>query len=220
MRDQWTAVDAYLNDLLVRPDGALAHALASSDEAGLPAIAVSAPQGKFLMLLARAMRARRVLEIGTLGGYSTIWLARGIAPGGQLVTLELASKHAVVAAANVARAGLSEVVQVRVGPAAESLRRMAAEQDAAFDLVFIDADKGGYPEYLELVLALVHPGSVIIADNIVRDGKVTDSASSDPDVQGVRRFNELVAANPRLSATVIQTVGGKGYDGFAMIVVQ
>lgn len=219
MRERWTAVDRYISDLVVQPDPALAAALEASDAGGLPSIAVSPPQGKLLFLLVRACQARRVLEIGTLGGYSTIWLGRGLPPDGQLTTLELNPAHAAIATANLARAGLAGVAEVRVGPARDSLRRLAEEGAAPFDLVFIDADKTGYPEYLSLVMGLVRPGSVIIADNVVRDGAVADSGSADSNVQAVRRFHEMLAADRRLSATVLQTVGSKGYDGLAFAVV-
>ena len=219
METQWNAVDQYVTDLVVGSDDALAGALAASEAAGLPSIAVSAAQGKFLSLLVRASRARRVLEIGTLGGYSSIWLARGLDPDGRLITLELNRHHGSVATANLARAGLAEIATVRVGPAADTLRKLIAEGTEPFDFVFIDADKTGYPDYLTLVMQLVRRGSVIIADNVVRDGAVADSASADPNVQAVRRYLEMVAADPRLSATVLQTVGSKGYDGLAMAVV-
>ena len=219
METQWNAVDQYVSDLVVGSDDALAGALAASEAAGLPSIAVSAAQGKFLSLLVRASRARRVLEIGTLGGYSSIWLARGLDPDGRLITLELNRHHGSVATANLARAGLAEIATVRVGPAADTLRKLIAEGTEPFDFVFIDADKTGYPGYLTLVMQLVRRGSVIIADNVVRDGAVADSASADPNVQAVRRYLEMVAADPRLSATVLQTVGSKGYDGLAIAVV-
>lgn len=219
MKEQWTAVGQYLADLLVPPDAALDAALAASEAAGLPAIAVAPNEGKLLHLLALMCGARTILEIGTLGGYSTIWLARALPPGGRLVTLELDPAHAEVARANVGRAGLAEVVEVRVGPALETLPRLAAEGRGPFDLVFVDADKGGYPDYLAWALRLTRRGSVIVADNVVREGVVADPASDDPNVRGVRRFLELLAAEPRVSATAVQTVGSKGYDGFAIAVV-
>lgn len=215
----WTAVDSYITDLLLGTDEALAAALADSAAAGLPDIAVSAAHGRLLTLLARATGARRILEIGTLGGYSAICLARGLHPGGRLVTLELQPAHADVARANIARAGLAGQVTVRVGPAAESLVHLADEGAAPFDLVFIDADKAGYVTYLEGALRLSRPGTLIIADNVVRRGRVIDPDSDDVNVQGVRRFNEALAADPRLSATILQTVGVKGYDGLALAVV-
>jgi len=218
-QDRWTAVDSYISDLLVRPDEALETALEGSEAAGLPAIQVAANQGKLLHLLARLQGARSILEVGTLGGYSTIWLARALPPGGRLITLELEPRHAEVARANIARAGLAERVEVRVGPASESLPRLTQEGVEPFDLVFIDADKEGYPDYLGWALRLTRPGSLIVADNVVRGGALIDPDSSDPRVQAVRRFIELVAAEPCLDATVIQTVGSKGYDGLAFAVV-
>jgi len=218
-QDRWTAVDSYISDLLVRPDEALEAALEGSEAAGLPAIQVAANQGKLLHLLARLQGARSILEVGTLGGYSTIWLARALPPGGRLITLELEPRHAEVARANIARAGLAERVEVRVGPASESLPRLTQEGVEPFDLVFIDADKEGYPDYLGWALRLTRPGSLIVADNVVRGGALIDPDSSDPRVQAVRRFIELVAAEPCLDATVIQTVGSKGYDGLAFAVV-
>lgn len=219
---QWTAVDQYLTGLFVPPDPALDGALSASAAAGLPAIQVSANQGKLLHLLARMTNARRVLEIGTLGGYSTIWLARALPPaarGGKLVTLEFEPKHAEVARANLARAGLTDLVELILGPALDSLQRLVAQRAAPFDFIFIDADKTGYADYLEWSLKLSRPGTVLIADNVVRKGAVVDANSTDPNVQGVRRYNDLVANNPRLSATAIQTVGSKGYDGFTIAVV-
>jgi len=218
-QDRWTAVDSYISDLLVRPDEALEAALEGSEAAGLPAIQVAANQGKLLHLLARLQGARSILEVGTLGGYSTIWLARALPPGGRLITLELEPRHAEVARANIARAGLAERVEVRVGPASESLPRLTQEGVEPFDLVFIDADKEGYPDYLGWALRLTRPGSLIVADNVVRGGALIDPDSSDPRVQAVRRFIELVAAEPCLDATVIQTVGSKGYDGLAFALV-
>jgi predicted O-methyltransferase YrrM len=217
--EQWSSVDHYLVSMLSPSDEALASALADSEAAGLPPIAVAPNQGKMLELLARAIGAHRILEIGTLGGYSTISLARALPPGGALITLELEDKHARVARANIERAGLGDVVAIRVGPAAESLRSLVVEQVDTFDFIFIDADKEGYPEYLELSLALSHAGTLIVADNVVRNGEVTNPDSTDPRVQGVRLFLELVAADPRVSATAIQTVGSKGYDGFALLLV-
>jgi predicted O-methyltransferase YrrM len=219
-KEQWKAVDQYIVDTLVRQDEALEAALAASSAAGLPAIAVSPNQGKLLMLLARMVGARRILEIGTLAGYSTIWLARGLADGGRLITLEMVEKHAQVARANLARAGLTDVVELMVGPALETLPKIAAAKRGPFDLIFIDADKSAMTDYLNWSLKLSHPGTVIIGDNVVRDGKVLDAASSDPSVQGIRRFYEMLSAEKRISATAIQMVGAKGYDGFAVGVVQ
>jgi predicted O-methyltransferase YrrM len=211
-QELWTSVDAYVADLMVPPDAALEGALRTAAEAGMPAIAVSATQGKLLMLLAQTLGAQRILEIGTLGGYSTIWLARGLGAGGRLITLEVDPKHAEVARRNISRAGLGDVVEVRLGRAIETL----PELEGPFDLIFLDADKVSYPEYFSWAVTLSRPGSLIIADNVVRKGAVIETESSDANVQGVRRFNELVAADKRVSATVIQTVGSKGYDGFAI----
>jgi predicted O-methyltransferase YrrM len=218
-QDQWTTVDRYVTDLFMAPDAALETALATSAAADLPAINVSPAQGKLLHLLARAQGARNILEIGTLGGYSTIWLARALPAGGRLITLEANPKHAAVARANIARAGLTRVVELRLGLAIETLPQIAAERLGPFDLIFIDADKPGYPEYLPWALELSRPGSLIIADNVVRKGEVANAASTDPNVQGVRRYNALLAAEPRVSATVLQTVGSKGYDGLAVALV-
>ena len=216
---QWTAVDGYLTQTLVADDPALTAALAANAAAGLPPIDVAPNQGKFLHLLAHIANARRILEVGTLGGYSTLWLARALPADGRLVTLELDPHHAEVARANIARAGLSGNVEVRVGPALETLAQLAAARTEPFDLVFLDANKEAYPEYLEAALRLARPGTVILGDNVVRDGEVVDAASPDERVQGVRRFLEKLASDPRLSATALQTVGSKGYDGFAMAVV-
>jgi predicted O-methyltransferase YrrM len=213
--DQWTAVDRYITGVLVPSDPALDAALEASAAAGLPAIQVSPAQGKFLHLLARAQGARAILEIGTLGGYSTIWLARALPPGGRLVTLEADPHHAEVARANLARAGLADVVDLRLGRALDTLPHLAGP----FDLIFIDADKPSNADYFTWALKLSRHGSVIIIDNVIRDGAVTDAASTDPDVQGVRRLNDLLADEARVSATTIQTVGSKGYDGFTMALV-
>ena len=215
----WAHVDQYLENALVPPDPTLRTVLAACAAAGLPQQQVSPTQGKFLMLLALACGARNILEIGTLGGYSTIWLARALPPGGRLVTLEAQEKHAAVARANFGRAGVAGEVDLRVGRAAESLPRLAAEGAGPFDFVFIDADKAGTPEYFTWALRLSRRGTVVVVDNVVRGGAVTDAASTDPSVVGIRRFNELLAADPRVAATAIQTVGSKGYDGFAMAVV-
>ena len=216
-QEQWTAVDHYLTDLLLPSDPALAAALEASAAAGLPSIQVSPTQGKLLHLLAMSLGARKILELGTLGGYSTIWMARALPAGGRLITLEADAKHAEVARANIARAGLANVVDLRLGRAQETLPKLADE--APFDLIFIDADKTGYPEYFQWAMKLTRRGSVIIADNVVRKGEIVNAASGDANVQGARRFYEMVAREPRVSATAIQTVGSKGYDGFAMIVV-
>ncbi len=216
---RWSAVDGYIADLLAPADPALDAALKGSEAAGLPSIQVAANQGKLLHLLARLQGARTILEIGTLGGYSTIWLARALPSDGRLITLELDPKHAEVAGENIARAGLAERVEVRIGPASEALAGLAAEGGGPFDLIFIDADKEGYPDYLGWALKLSRPGSLIVADNVVRGGAVIDPASSDPRVQAVRHCLELMADEPRLDATVIQTVGSKGYDGLAFALV-
>ncbi|MGW6602466.1 O-methyltransferase [Streptomyces sp. NPDC055036] len=215
-QEQWNAVDRYFTDQLAPADEALSAALAASDAAGLPAIAVAPNQGKLLQLLARLQGARTVLEIGTLGGYSTIWLARALPEDGKLISLEYDPRHAEVARANLAHAGLDKIAEVRTGPALETLPVLAAEDAGPFDLVFIDADKANNPHYVEWALKLTRPGSVIIVDNVVRNGAVADPDSTDASVQGTRRAIELMAEHPRLSATAVQTVGSKGYDGFAL----
>ncbi|MFI8531155.1 O-methyltransferase [Streptomyces aquilus] len=215
----WTAVDDYFNGLLVEEDSALLDALRDSAAAGLPGHQVAANQGKLLNLIARVRGARSVLEIGTLGGYSTIWLGRALPEGGRLVTLEADARCAEVARANVARAGLADLVDLRLGKALDTLPLLVEEGAGPFDLVFIDADKPSNPDYLRWALRLTRPGSVIVGDNVVRDGAVTDPDSDDPRVQGVRRFTELIAAEPRLTATTVQTVGSKGYDGFTLALV-
>ena len=216
---QWSEVDRYFTDLLVRPDSTLVATLEASDAAGLPQINVADNQGKFLMLLALAQGARNILEIGTLGGYSTIWLARALPAGGRLVTLEAVPTHATVARENIERAGFGKEVEVLLGRAIDTLPQLAAEGRGPFDFIFIDANKSGYPEYFEWSLKLARRGTVIVADNVVRHGAVIDGHSRDANVVGVRRFLELVSLEPRVSATAIQTVGSKGYDGFAMAVV-
>jgi len=218
-QDQWSAVDRYITDRVVPSDPALDAALADSAAAGLPAIAVAPNQGKFLQVLARAIGARSILEIGTLGGYSTIWLARALPEGGRLITLESEPRHAEVARANLARAGLADRVEVRLGQALETLPRLRAEGLGPFDFVFIDADKVNTPEYFTRSLDLTRAGGLIVVDNVVRKGAVADSGGDDPSVLGVRRFYETLAAEPRVSATAIQTVGSKGYDGFAIALV-
>jgi predicted O-methyltransferase YrrM len=215
----WTAVDSYVTDLLVPADAALEDTLASSTAAGLPAINVAPNQGKFLQMLARMIGARNILEIGTLGGYSTIWLARALPAGGRLITLEADRKHAEIARTNLSKAGLSQIVEVRLGAALETLPQLAAEKPEPFDLVFIDADKPNNAGYFSWALKLTRPGSLIIVDNVIRNGAVIDAGNTDPNVQGVRRFNEMLAAEKRVSATAIQTVGSKGYDGFAIALV-
>ncbi|MGH3693416.1 MAG: O-methyltransferase [Pseudonocardiaceae bacterium] len=220
---QWTAVDDYITGALLGPDEALDAALVASDAAGLPAIAVSPAQGKLLNLLARMVNARRILEFGTLGGYSTIWLARALPPDGLLITLEYEPKYAEMARANIARAGLAELVDVRVGAALDALPLLMDEREAGqielFDLVFIDADKEHNADYFAASVLLTRPGGVIIVDNVVRGGDVIDARSEDSAVQGTRRLIEVVSAEPQVSATAIQTVGTKGYDGFAIAIV-
>jgi predicted O-methyltransferase YrrM len=222
---QWKAVDDYIAEHLLEPDPVLEAALADSEAAGLPPIAISANQGKLLQLLLRMVAARTVLELGTLGGYSTIWLARALPADGRLISLEASPEYAAVARANIARAGLQEIVQVRVGPALETLPELAGEGIGPFDVVFIDADKQNNPGYLEWALRLSRPGSAIVVDNVVRAGTILDPGGRDPGgsrevVRGVRRFYEMLAAEPRLSATAIQTVGSKGHDGFAIALVE
>ncbi|HXT41072.1 MAG TPA: O-methyltransferase [Candidatus Angelobacter sp.] len=215
----WTAVDRYITDLLVRPDRALETALQTSADAGLPQINVAPNQGKFLQLLAKIQGARHILEIGTLGGYSTIWLARALPPGGTLMTLESEPKHAEVARKNIARAGLAGVVELRLGAALDTLQQLVTGKQPPFDFIFIDADKPGYPDYFTWALKLSRRGTCIVADNVIREGAVIDPHHEDARVQGARRFNELVAAEPRVTATAIQTVGSKGYDGFTVALV-
>ncbi|MEU8628630.1 O-methyltransferase [Streptomyces sp. NPDC048669] len=216
---RWAEVDDYFNALLVGSDDALDAAVEAGDRAGLPAIQVAANQGKLLHLLARLQGARTVLEIGTLGGYSTIWLARALPEGGRVVTLEADPECAEVARRNIERAGLADVVEIRLGPALDTLPGLAEQGYGPFDVVFIDADKPSNPDYLAWSLRLTRPGSLIVADNVVRDGEVADAGSEDPKVLGVRRFTELVAAEPTLTATALQTVGSKGYDGLLMALV-
>jgi predicted O-methyltransferase YrrM len=218
-QDRWTAVDRYLADRLLKPDAALDAALQASAAAGLPAHGVSPTQGRLLELLARIQGARTILEIGTLGGYSTIWLGRALPPDGRLVTLEANPHYAEVARANIARAGLAQAVELHVGLAETTLAQLAADGDGPFDLIFIDADKAGNAQYLTWALALSRAGTLIVADNVVRGGAIVDAGSGDPSVEGVRRFFDLLAAQARVTATAIQTVGEKGYDGFALAVV-
>jgi predicted O-methyltransferase YrrM len=217
--EQWASVDEYIGEVVVGPDPVLDEILAASRAAGLPAIQVSPAQGKLLALLVRIQQARAVLEIGTLGGYSTVWMARALPEGGRLVTLEANPEHAEVARANLERAGVAGRVEVRVGAALETLPQLRAEGAGPFDLVFIDADKPNNPEYVRRSLELSRPGTVIVVDNVVRDGTVLDEASEDAGVQATRRLYELLGAEPGLTGTVIQTVGSKGYDGFALAVV-
>ncbi len=219
LQEQWAAVDRYLNETLLPADTVLDAALASNAAAGLPEIDVAPNQGKFLHLLARLRGARRILEIGTLGGYSTIWLARALPAGGEMVTLEFEPKHAKVATANISRAGLAQVVDIRVGAALESLARLVEEGVEPFDMIFIDADKPNNPNYLEWAMKLSRVGTLIVLDNVIRDGEVADASSLDEKVIGVRRCLDKMAAEPRLEATALQTVGSKGWDGFAMALV-
>jgi predicted O-methyltransferase YrrM len=215
--DNWIAVDEYLTDRLVEDDPALAAALKDSAKAGLPPINVSPNQGKFLMLLAQTIGARRILEIGTLGGYSAIWLARGLSADGRLLSLEADPAYAELARANLARAGLAEKVEVRVGRAQDTLPELIAEGAAPFDLIFIDADKPSTPDYYQWSVELARGGSLIVVDNVVREGRVIDAKSDSPHIQGLRRFFDLAAADSRVSGTAIQTVGAKGHDGLAIL---
>ena len=214
--DLLSAVDSYIADLFVPTDSALTAALEASAAAGLPEIQVSPSFGKLLYLFARMQSAQTILELGTLGGYSTIWLARALSVGGKLITLESEPHHAAVALANIARAGLTHVVELQVGPAIKALPQLVQTQRGPFDLIFLDADKESYPDYLPWLLRLSRHGTIIVADNVVRNGGVIDEQSDDPRIKGVRRFNELFANDARISATIIQTVGIKGYDGFAI----
>jgi predicted O-methyltransferase YrrM len=213
-KDQWLAVDNYIAEICLPPDPALEAALRNSAASGLPSINVSPAQGKFLHLLARIAGAKKILEIGTLGGYSTIWLARALPADGKLITLEFEPKHAAVAQANITNAGLATLVDIRVGAAITTLPTLTSE--APFDFIFIDADKVSTPDYFTWALRLAKPGSVIIVDNVIRDGKIVDDSGKDASVAGIRRFNDLLKTEPRVSATAIQTVGSKGYDGFAI----
>jgi len=222
--DRWNAVDDYINERLVGEDPAGEAALAASEQAGLPQIALTPAQAKMLYLIARVHGARSILELGTLGGYSTIWLARALPADGRLITLELNEHYAQVAAANADQAGVAGLIKIRVGPALDSLRALIDEDAGPFDLVFIDADKQSTPEYFELALELSRPGTLIVTDNVVRDGAIVDPDSEDERAQGMRRFHELLAADrrgaQRVSATTIQTVGAKGYDGFTLALVE
>jgi predicted O-methyltransferase YrrM len=217
--NQWIDVDEYFVNILLPSDHALEETQRRNAEADLPPISVAPNQGKLLELLARIQGSRRILEIGTLGGYSTIWLARALPRGGRLITLELESRHANVARENIDRAGLGQLVEIRVGPATSSMQALIDDGAEPFDFIFIDADKEGYPAYLELSLRLSRPGTVIVADNVVRDGEVANATSTDERVRGVRAFLEMATSNDRIDGTAIQTVGSKGYDGFALLVV-
>jgi predicted O-methyltransferase YrrM len=218
-QERYEAVDRYFDKLYTERAAAPATALANNQAAGLPAIDVSPTQGKLLQVLARSLNARHILEIGTLGGYSTLWLAAALPDDGHLITLEIDPKHAQVARANFAQAGLADRIELRLGPAIESLKALEAEHRAAFDLVFIDADKSNNPHYVTAVLKLSRRGTLIIVDNVVRRGAVIDAGSVDPHIVGTRRVHELLASDPRVCATAIQTVGSKGLDGFAIAVV-
>jgi predicted O-methyltransferase YrrM len=215
----WADVDRYVVDQLHTNDDALDHALQASAAAGLPPIAVTPPGGKLLHILARLIGARRILEIGTLGGYSTIWLARAAGPDGRVTTLELDEKHATLAESNIAYAGLSSSVDVRLGRATETLAAIHAAGGEPYDMIFIDADKASIPEYFTWALRLTRPGSLILVDNVIRNGAVIDASSTDPNIIGVRRFNEILSREPRVTATTIQTVGAKGYDGMTFAIV-
>jgi predicted O-methyltransferase YrrM len=219
LQKTFDTVDEYINSVLVPPDPALDSARQAAAAAGLPDIAVTPSQGKLLHLLARSQIARNILEVGTLAGYSTIWMARALPADGRLITLEFNAKHAEVARANIAHAGLSDKVELREGPALESLPKIAAENRPPFDLIFIDADKENNAGYFDWALKLSRPGSLIFVDNVIRDGAVADPKSKDPMVQGVRRLNEMLAKETRVIATTIQTVGSKGYDGFTLALV-
>src|SRR6185437_11186185 len=219
MQNLWTRVDDYIDSQLIPPDPALDHARQTSAEAGLPQIAVTASQGKLLHLLARSVSARNILEIGTLGAYSTIWLARALPADGRLVTLEANPKHAEVARANIVNAELENIVELREGPALDTLPELAVEGLAPFDFIFIDADKENNANYFAWALKLARPGSLIFIDNVIREGAVANAASDDPMVLGVRRLNELLERESRVVATTIQTVGAKGYDGFTLALV-
>jgi len=218
-QELWTSVDNYLGEVLVRQDRHLDNAVAASDAAGLPSIQVSPPQGKLLEILIEMMAAKNILEVGTLGGYSTIWMARSLPADGRLVTIEIDPKHAHVAQENFNRAGLAEKIELRTGNAREILPAMIDEGAGPFDFVFIDADKASNPDYFGWALEMSRPGTVIIVDNVIRDGKIVDAESEDASVKGVRRLNEVMAGNARISVTALQTVGIKGYDGFSVAIV-
>jgi predicted O-methyltransferase YrrM len=218
--DQWTAVDRYIDESLLRSDRVLGRVLQASAAAGLPPIAVSPSQGKLLFIMAKAIGAKRILELGTLAGYSGVWLARALPPDGRLVTIEVNPKHAQVARRNFEHAGMTGLVDLRVGQALDVLPQLAAERQPPFDFAFIDADKSHYPEYLEWSINLCRPGGLIVADNVVREGAVIDATSEDPAVRGVRRFIDRLGTDPQITATVIQTVGAKGYDGLAIALVR
>jgi predicted O-methyltransferase YrrM len=219
-QERWTAVDRYFDGLLVKADPVLEAALADSAAAGLPAIHVSPSQGKFLHVLAVLVGAKNILEIGTLGGYSTIWLARALLAGGRVITLEAQERHARVATANIARAGLSDVVEIRLGPALETLPKLAGEKREPFDLIFIDADKPATADYFNWAVKLARRGSLIVVDNVMRKGAIVDAGSEEPEIVGMRRCVATMAADKRVTVAAVQTVGSKGYDGFAVAVVK
>jgi predicted O-methyltransferase YrrM len=220
VNERWAAVDRYFSEKLSLSDAALDAAMAANMAAGLPAIDVTPNQGKLLQLLAQMIGARRILEIGTLGGYSTIWLARALPAGGKVITLEFNAKHAEIARSNIARATLSHLVDIRVGAALDTLPKLQEEKAGPFDLIFIDADKANNAGYVCWALKLSRPGTLIVIDNVVREGAVIDGASTDKDILGTRRLFDELAKEPRLSSTALQTVSSKGYDGFALAVVQ
>jgi predicted O-methyltransferase YrrM len=218
-QEQWNAMDEYLTSRLLAPDAALDAALDASAAAGLPSINVAPNQGKLLQLLAKLRGARRILEVGTLGGYSTIWLARALPSDGRLISLEVNPDNAAVARANIERAGLSGIVSIVIGAAAQTLDKFVTDGVEPFDMIFLDADKKSYPEYLRLSLQLSRPGTLIVGDNVIRRGRIADLASTDPDVIGLHEFFRLLATNPQLDSTAVQTVGSKGWDGFSMSIV-
>ena len=218
-QDLWTNVDDYINSITVGADAALDAAAASAAAAKLPPISVTPAHGKLLHLMVRAQGAKRILEVGTLAGYSTIWLARAVPPAGRVITLEANATHADIARANVERAGLSGRIEIRLGNALDTLPQLAAEKQPPFDFTFIDADRPNLAEYFDWAVRLSHPGSVIVVDNVVRKGAVIDASSDDPNIKGVRRFNDRLKDDTRVSATMVQTVSAKGYDGFAMALV-
>ncbi len=217
--ETWDAVDAFISDQFLKDDPALTAALAASEAAGMPPIQVAPLQGKLLMMLSRAMGARKILEIGTLGGYSTIWLARGLAEGGRLITLDHHAAYAEIARDNIANAGLTDKVEIRVGKALDTLPKLQAEGAGPFDLVFIDADKPNTPDYFDWAMKLSRPGSLIVVDHVVREGAILEEKSENPNVKGLREFYARAAADPRVTATAFQTVGNKGHDGLAIALV-
>lgn len=215
----WTSVDHYISHLLLKSDGPMDEILKSNTAAGLPAIDVSAPQGKLLYLFAKMISAKKILEVGTLGGYSTIWLAKALPENGKVISLEISSKHAEVARENAAKAGFKKIIDIRVGPALETLKKIDEANEGPFDLTFIDADKANNPEYFKAALKMSKVGSLIICDNVIRDGKIVDMNNTDPGVLGTRRLYEIMSSEPRVTTTAIQTVGTKGHDGFAIALV-